>query len=204
MAPALALRAGLRVLVSSQPQIDVIADSANLSEVTKNFVKVDVILSLVDAISAQELELFLDNLDEPPALLLLSDDDNPQFALFKLPLRAWGILRLDATEEEYLSAVNALNLGLVAADPQLLRLYLGSSFSRGSEDMENPVEELTNREMEVLEFLSEGFANKQIALELKISEHTVKFHVSSIYTKLAVTNRTEAVTIGARLGLITL
>jgi DNA-binding NarL/FixJ family response regulator len=66
------------------------------------------------------------------------------------------------------------------------------------------VEELTEREMEVLELLADGLANKQIALELEISEHTVKFHVSSIYTKLGAANRTEAVRIGARLGLIVL
>jgi DNA-binding NarL/FixJ family response regulator len=66
------------------------------------------------------------------------------------------------------------------------------------------IEELTARESEVLQLLAQGLANKQIALALGISEHTVKFHISSIYAKLGVTNRTEAVTQGARLGLIVL
>jgi DNA-binding CsgD family transcriptional regulator len=61
---------------------------------------------------------------------------------------------------------------------------------------------LTMRETEVLQLTAQGFANKQIAIQLKISEHTVKFHLSSLYAKLGVTNRTEAVRAGARSGLI--
>ena len=72
------------------------------------------------------------------------------------------------------------------------------------EDEETLIDTLTERESEVLELLAQGLANKQIALELGISEHTIKFHVSSIYTKLGVTNRIEAIRLGARLGLIVL
>ena len=63
---------------------------------------------------------------------------------------------------------------------------------------------MTDRESEVMNLLAKGMANKQIALALSISEHTVKFHVSSIYTKLNVTNRTEAVREGLRAGWIAL
>jgi DNA-binding NarL/FixJ family response regulator len=56
----------------------------------------------------------------------------------------------------------------------------------------------------VIGLLAKGLANKQIAIALGISEHTVKFHVSSIYTKLNVTNRTEAVRAGLRGGWIAL
>jgi NarL family two-component system response regulator YdfI len=66
------------------------------------------------------------------------------------------------------------------------------------------VEQLTPREAEILELLAQGLANKQIALYLQISEHTVKFHISSIFTKLGATNRMEAVRMGLQLGLITL
>jgi DNA-binding NarL/FixJ family response regulator len=66
------------------------------------------------------------------------------------------------------------------------------------------IDPLTDREMEVLQLIAQGLANKQIAANLSISEHTVKFHVSSIYTKLGVGNRTEAVRMGVRRGLILL
>ena len=62
--------------------------------------------------------------------------------------------------------------------------------------------DLTDRELQVLDLLADGYANKQISVELGISEHTVKFHVSSIYTKLNVSNRAEAVRLGIQRGLI--
>jgi len=63
---------------------------------------------------------------------------------------------------------------------------------------------LTPREREVLEALARGLGNKQIAAELGVSERTVKFHVSSLFVKLGARNRTEAVTIGARAGLVSI
>jgi NarL family two-component system response regulator LiaR len=67
-----------------------------------------------------------------------------------------------------------------------------------------PLEELTEREREVLSLLAQGMPNKEIASHLIISERTVKFHVSSIMSKLGATNRTEAVALAAQRGLITL
>ena len=65
-------------------------------------------------------------------------------------------------------------------------------------------EALTPREHEVLEALGEGLSNKSIAVRLGITEHTVKFHVSAIFSKLGAENRTDAVRRGVRLGLIAL
>jgi DNA-binding NarL/FixJ family response regulator len=76
------------------------------------------------------------------------------------------------------------------------------TYETGKDDPE--VEPLTEREIQVLQLLARGLANKQIAVSLEISEHTVKFHVSSIYAKLGVTNRTEAVRSGIQHGLIVL
>jgi DNA-binding NarL/FixJ family response regulator len=66
------------------------------------------------------------------------------------------------------------------------------------------VEELTEREIEILHKLAEGLGNRQIASSLAISEHTVKFHISSILDKLHASSRTEAVTIGIRMGVVLL
>jgi DNA-binding CsgD family transcriptional regulator len=65
-------------------------------------------------------------------------------------------------------------------------------------------EELTPREHEVLQLIAEGLPNKLIALKLGISEHTVKFHITSILGKLDAGSRTEAVRLGARRGLVVL
>jgi DNA-binding NarL/FixJ family response regulator len=135
-------------------------------------------------------------------LLLLSDDPQIARALAALPVRAWGLLSPDVGEEELLAAVNAVHEGLLAAAPALIQPLLGPVTQFAEQD--ELVEELTDREGEILQLLALGLANKQIAVRLGISEHTVKFHVSAIYSKLGVTNRTEAVSHGARLGLVVL
>ena len=110
--------------------------------------------------------------------------------------RAWGILPTDSSAEELVAAVHALAQGLIVGTKPLL-------FDADEEALpaRGP---LTERESEVLALLARGLANKQIAVALGISEHTVKFHVSSIYTKLNVANRTEAVRAGLRGGWIAL
>jgi DNA-binding NarL/FixJ family response regulator len=84
------------------------------------------------------------------------------------------------------------------------RPYISRIFEVGDIDVVLPDEALTAREREVLELLSRGLPNKLIARRLQISEHTVKFHVSSIYAKLGASSRTDAVSRGVRRGLITL
>ena len=202
LAPTLAVRAGLRTWLTSDEQIEVVAEAAALTEFETLPPETDILVVLAEATSRPDLEELTRQTDPTPAILLLTDDPRDAQALAGLPLRAWGLLPLDASEEELLVSVYALYQGLMVSTPAFVQPLIGQAISAAPE--EHLVEELTEREMEVLDLLAEGLANKQIALELSISEHTVKFHVSSIYTKLGATNRTEAVRIGARLGLIAL
>jgi DNA-binding NarL/FixJ family response regulator len=156
-----------------------------------------------------ELQAGLSGGEPLPALLLLSDETLSPQAFMDLPLRAWGILPVDSSADELSAAVHALHEGLFVAAPHLLNRLLARrpqtggtlSFNHSERDV---VEALSERETEVLQLLAQGLANKQIAIALGISEHTVKFHVSSIYARLGAANRTEAVSIGARRGLILL
>jgi NarL family two-component system response regulator YdfI len=202
LAPTLAVRAGLRTLLTADEHIEVVAEASDLSELERLPPETDILVALAEAAARPDLERVTRQADPAPAVLLLSDEFLAAQDLAGLPLRAWGLLPLDATEEELLASIHALYQGLMVGTPAFLQPLIGRAIPTAAEDF--LVEELTEREMEVLDLLAEGLANKQIALELSISEHTVKFHVSSIYTKLGATNRTEAVRIGARLGLIAL
>jgi NarL family two-component system response regulator YdfI len=202
LAPTLAVRAGLRTLLTTDEHIEVVAEASDLSELETLPPETDILVTLAEAATRPDLERLTRQADPAPAVLLLSDEPLAAQDLAGLPLRAWGLLPLDATEEELLVSIHALYQGLMVSTPAFLQPLIGRAIPTAAEDF--LVEELTEREMEVLDLLAEGLANKQIALELSISEHTVKFHVSSIYTKLGATNRTEAVRIGARLGLIAL
>ena len=133
------------------------------------------------------------------AILLLSEDDRSMRLLREVAPRGWGVISPDALPEELSAAIIAVAQGLVVLPRSLTGRLL-----RGQEAVEEPAELLTAREREVLGLLGRGLSNKMIARDLRISEHTVKFHVSSIYAKLGVASRTEAVGLGARLGLISL
>jgi DNA-binding NarL/FixJ family response regulator len=200
LAPTPALRTGLCALLAGDERIEVIAEAAVISELELD--GLDVLLVAGSETFPDSLRANLERVASPPALLLLSDDPQIARALAAVPVRAWGLLSPDVGEEELLAAVNAVHEGLLAAAPALIQPLLGPVTHL--DEQEELVDELTDREGEILQLLARGLANKQIAARLSISEHTVKFHVSAIYSKLAVTNRTEAVSRGARLGLIVL
>lgn len=180
-----ALRAGLRALLSSDKTIKVVNDSLDEQNAA------DVVIT--SAATASQLN------NEPDSALsagiLLLSDDQLNVQEMRRSYRVWGVLPTDSSAEELTAAVHALSQGLIVGTPELL-------FESESEPLEQGP--LSERELEVLGLLSKGLANKQIATALGISEHTVKFHVSSIYTKLNVTNRTEAVRAGLRGGWVAL
>lgn len=125
------------------------------------------------------------------------------FEALRLGIRA--ILPRSATAEEILQTAIAAAAGLVVLHADAIDVLLPGLPAVGrSVDASTPLQALTAREIEVLGMLAEGLGNKAIAKRLNISEHTVKFHVSSIFTKLNASSRTEAVTLGARQGLIML
>jgi len=191
LSPALALRVGLREVFRSLEDVEVVGDASSLDELPDADV---LVLTSPD---------YLSDLDEnAPAVLLLTDDQSAAAQLMDLPV--WGALSLDASPEELSAAVHALGEGLWIGSPALLQNLLERQPVAMLEDGDPIIDPLTTREREVLQLAAEGLANKQIALFLKISEHTVKFHLSSLYAKLGVTSRTEAVRTGARRGWVVL
>lgn len=202
--PALAVRVGLRSLLSGSDELTVIAEATDLNELESLSPEADVVIITPASASRSDLAELLSRFDPRPAVLLISEVPEDAQTLAGLSVRAWGILPLDTSAEELTAAVRALGEGLLVGAPLLMEHLLARRLADEGGDADSPVEALTARETEVLQLLAQGLANKQIATKLRISEHTVKFHVSSIYTKLGVMNRTEAARIGVRRGLITL
>jgi len=172
-----ALRAGLRALLASDRSIKIVNESLEDEN------EADVVVTSASAVDLGE--------NDSAGILFLSDDQlNVQE--MRRSYRVWGGLPTEASADELIAAIHALSQGLIVGSPTLL-------FESDEPSERGP---LTERETEVLGLLSKGLANKQIAAVLGISEHTVKFHVSSIYTKLNVTNRAEAVREGLRGGWV--
>lgn len=139
-----------------------------------------------------------------PTLLLASKVD----ASLKLRAARFHIhstLPLDLTTDQLLAAIWATVAGLtITLDASSLEEDEYSGWHATDERLveETLAEHLTAREIEVLRLMALGYGNKEIALRLNISEHTVKFHVSSVLAKLSASSRTEAVTIGIMRGLV--
>jgi two-component system, NarL family, nitrate/nitrite response regulator NarL len=128
-----------------------------------------------------------------PTLYLLSDGSSQVQQLSS----AGAVLPADASPAQIRAAAMALAAGLqIARKTRPARIEGETEFAF--------VEPLTERELRVLNFLADGLTNPQIARRLNISRNTVKFHVSSIISKLGATSRTEAVTTGVKRGLIIL
>jgi len=192
LAPALALRIGLHEVLRGLPDVEMLADSALPQE-----------LPLADVWVVTSAD-FIDELNEEqsPALLLVTG--NPEQATRLAGWPVWGVLPLDASAEEFSAVLHALAEGLWAGSPALVQSLLERHRLPALEEAEQVLDPLTDRERQVLQLTAQGLANKQIAAALEISDNTVKFHLSSLYAKLGVTSRTEAVRAGARRGLVVL
>ena len=134
--------------------------------------------------------------------IVLTDNEDRQWVAQLLSAGARAVLRRDCDERQLAAAVQAAAAGLVALDGDMLPALLRPPLEEI--ELEPGEEELTPRETEVLRMLAEGLSNREIASILKISEHTVKFHLASIFGKLGASSRTEAATEGIRRGLVLL
>ena len=201
VAPAPALQAGLNSMLASLEIIDQVYTVGSLVEFELYRSITDILILTPGAESSPDLE---DSIKDSPllgVLILVAEKQGRSWFIPDITSGAWGILPLEATIEQFEAAVRAIAAGLSIGVPEMIS-FLPDEEMTGQEDP--LIDPLTDREMEVLQLLAQGKANKQIALNLVISEHTVKFHVSSIYTKLGAANRTEAVRLGVRRGLILL
>jgi DNA-binding NarL/FixJ family response regulator len=203
-ASTLAERIGLISLIDDSDRLQVIAEATSLDNLEDLPLDTDVIVATSVSIPHVQVQAPLEDPKPYPAILLLSDDPDETKALRRLSIRAWGALSPDASQEELVAAVSAVHEGLVVTPPEYFTKIANNSSMLTEVGEDGLIETLTPRELEVLQELAMGLANKQIALALDISEHTVKFHISSIYGKLGATNRTEAVRLGLQYGMIIL
>jgi len=193
-APSPVVRAGLESLVASNPSLDLAGSFSDLASLEE--LRPDVVLA---ALSPAALSPAANG--HLPAYVLLTGETQPAWTADALRLGVRALLPRDASAAGILAAVEAAAAGLAVISPADLETLLQASPQPAAAP---ETATLTPREMEVLRLLAEGAANKNIAWKLSISEHTVKFHIASIFAKLNAGTRTEAVTQGIRRGLLLL
>ena len=137
--------------------------------------------------------------DLPVVMLTVSDDDADLFAAIQAGAQGYLLKSLNATE--FLEILQGLQRG-EAAITRKTAARLMEGFSKAAGQPSKVADQLTGRELELLQFMVDGHSNKAIAERLSISENTVKYHVKNILQKLGVQNRTEAATHAIRDHLV--
>ncbi len=193
-------RAGLAALVDAQPACSVVGQTAPEEDVSAalDLYRAEIVVWDMGWDPSDALEL-VSGLGEgtPPVVALVGDDTRGARVI---AAGARGVLSRDVDADSLEAGLVAVSRGLVVTDPALVP----APGPHGGPPPDLPVAGLTPRERDVLRLVAEGMPNKSIARTLGVSDHTVKFHVNAILSKLGAQSRTEAVTRAARLGLLVL
>ncbi len=199
------VREGLRTVLETQADFEVVAEAVNGEEAVQHvaMLQPDVLLldlemPLMDGVETiRRVRATRTNIMHP-RIIVFTAFDNDERIIHALQAGANGYLLKGEPRDTIFNAIRVTLDGGSLLQPVVaskLLHHVGHSAS---------IELLTERELEVLSLLAQGMPNKEIASKLVISERTAKFHVSSIMGKLGATNRTEAVSLAAQKGLITL
>ena len=198
------VRDGLVAILGTQSDLQVVAEAGSGREVVEraaqtqpDVVLLDLEMPDMDGVEALR-RLRADDADA--RVIIFTAFDTDERILAAVQAGAQGYLLKGAPREEVFNAVRVVHGGGSLLQPLVASKLLKQVSQREESGVE--LEPLTPREDEVLQLLAQGLQNKEIAAELVISERTVKFHVSSILTKLDAGNRTEAVAIAAQHGLV--
>jgi two-component system, NarL family, response regulator YdfI len=215
IAASAVVRAGLAALIGADERFEVLGSFPTVREAQAEIELAarppDLIIAELDDNMSDELVEQVTRTDGPetdgPAVVALIPNWQQQLVGNLLRSGVSAVLPNTATREEILAAVEAALAGLIVLPRDALEIFQETATQEANHettvlDLEPLTETLTPRERQVLDMMAEGLSNKEIAWRLQISEHTVKFHVSSILAKLGASSRTEAVTQGLRRGLI--
>ena len=198
--------AGLQSLLADSG-VDIVGSAADLESLAKQLDDVEPDVLLVET-SAEARQAFVDEMVGEEIfrghpVVVLAQSMPPGWASEALRAGVRAVLPSEVSAEQLRAALEAAAVGLVVVHPSEVSAVLPAPAALSSPVRELP-EPLTPREREVLQIISAGLGNKEIAGRLSISDHTVKFHVASILGKLGASSRTEAVSIGIRHGLVLL
>lgn len=199
------LRAGIRALLDTQPDIEVVGEAGDgqqavtrVRELQPDVVLMDVGMPGLDGMAAtRQIKL-----DRPQTrVLILTQHENKEYVLPALKIGASGYVLKRAEGDELLTAIRAVHAGGTFLDPAIagvvaddVRHKLGAP--------SDPFDSLTDREREVLILLAQGKTYQQIAETLFISSKTVDFHRANLMRKLSLENRTELTRFALQRGLI--
>ena len=194
------VRHGLLALLRYEPEFEIAGDAADGEEAVAAVLehKPDVVLLdlRLPRLSGVDVMLQARAKGSTSRFLVLTTYDSDDDITRALAAGAKGYLLKDATSHELMQAIREVMRGNAALEPSVAARVLARMH-------DSPADELSAREIDVLQRMVRGESNRAIAVALHVSENTVKTHVSHIFAKLAVQSRAEAVVVALRRGLVT-
>lgn len=198
------IRSGLRAIVDSEDDLEVVAEASDGTEVLPlvrslrpDVVMMDVRMPTMNGIDTTRM--LMDKLDEPPAILVVTTYENDEYVYDALRAGARGFVLKRITPEGLIEAIRVVAKGESLLFPAAVRqLVAAQSDKRNRRDL--PV--LTDREGEILKLMATGASNAEIAKELYITVETVKTHVGNVLAKVGARDRTQAVIAAYESGFV--
>jgi Response regulator containing a CheY-like receiver domain and an HTH DNA-binding domain len=193
------VREGTRSILAADPTISIVGEAADgaeavdmARELTPDVVLLDMAMPVMNGVEATRR---LRSLEPPPYVLLLSAYDEVDYVQAALAAGANGYLLKTAHAADVVAAIHSVAQGEVVLHPGVARKLLSH---RARDDGHL----LSQRETEVLHYLARGARNREIATALQVSTRTVEGHLTSVFNKLGVSSRTEAIVRASSLGLL--
>jgi len=197
------VRAGIRQFLEAAGDIEVVAEAED-GEQAKEMMQAehpDVAVLDIQMPKATGIEVTRwakSNTKGTGILILTAYDDDP-YVMAVLQAGANGYVLKTAAPDDIIQAVRDVHAGKSVLDPSVTGALMAQIFHKPETQ---PVEQLTEREMEVLHLVAKGYTNKAIGVQLSISDRTVQGHLAHIFDKLQAASRTEAVMRAVSLGWI--
>ncbi len=191
------IRAGFELIINNEPDMSVVASVANGLEIIEacrtrrvDVVLMDIRMPQLDGLAATE-EIMTQA--DPPRILILTTFGLDEYVSTAIVAGASGFLLKDASSSDLIDAVRLVAAGDVAIAPSLVRVVVEQARASLQVRRVPGIDQLTERESQVLQHLAAGRSNAEIAEQLYLSEATVKTHLSRVLTKLGVRDRVQAV-----------
>jgi DNA-binding NarL/FixJ family response regulator len=201
------MRTGFRMILDAQDDIEVVGEAIDGADAIRRFealspdvVVMDVRMPTMDGIEATRR---LAALGRPARVLILTTFDLDDYVYEALRAGASGFLLKDRPSEELVAAVRVIAAGEALLAPSVTRRLIEEFARRAPTTTRTELDELTDREREVLVLMARGLSNAEIARALFVAETTVKTHVGRVLRKLGLRDRAQAVVLAYESGLVT-
>ena len=202
------IRIGFRLFLQTRPDLEVVGEAADghealvqAAELRPDVVLMDVRMPRMDGVEATAR---LTGTDRPPRVLILTTYDLDEYVFGALRAGASGFLLKDAPRERLLEAIHVVHQGEALLSPSITRRLIEDYAGRTDPVRPAPdlLTALTPREREMLLLVAQGLSNQEIAARLVVTEATVKSHVGSVFAKLHLRDRVQAVVLAYEHGIV--